>query len=340
MEFNIVPRYSENKYYMENRIIEDIRTTFGLNEPPFNEMDDDLLLLAFIPTCQHTKISPTTLNRLKKKYGSCVHQTLEFYGDRVFYAVISSILYEIFGLENNQKVLTQITNYLASNRFLTDLMLNKEACNLVRYSKYTIKEHPKVHNICADSFEALIGTLFIYLKDRDLNYVETIKRWVVKNTHLPFFLNKYLRSIQDTSAVYTIPDKERLIRNIKERQNDELSYLESLKKDLDPEEYQVFREEMENNLHASIEDFASRSLIINHDDSLSTIYRSLKWEYQDPIYSPDTETYHVVGFPNGKEKIIGTGLNEKEAESDALQYLIQMGYIILTKPINTYFTIA
>lgn len=58
------------------KIIFGIRSKFNLN--------DDLLLIAFTPKC----IAP------KNKYGICDHQSLEFYGDKIFYSLIMSLLYD------------------------------------------------------------------------------------------------------------------------------------------------------------------------------------------------------------------------------------------------------
>src|SRR5438552_486181 len=132
-------RYIYTAKISELDLIKQIRSLFGLNESPFDTLDNDFILLAFIPACisNNYNLNQATLVRLKKKYGVCDHQMLEFYGDRVFYDVLAIILYDLFGLNNTPSFLTALNNYLASNRLLADLMLNKDACKYVRSLNYT-----------------------------------------------------------------------------------------------------------------------------------------------------------------------------------------------------------
>jgi len=57
-------------------IIRMIRDIFGLNEYPFDGMDNDIIFLAFMPKCYG---ADDLKEKLKGKYGTCDHQTLEFY---------------------------------------------------------------------------------------------------------------------------------------------------------------------------------------------------------------------------------------------------------------------
>ena len=319
----------------DKQIITNIRKTFGLDQPPFNNIDDDLLMLAFIPTCntRNQYLSKETSNRIKSNYRTCSHQSLEFYGDRVLYAVISSIIFELFGLDNTPEFLTKIVNYLTNNRTLTDLMMNKNACEYVRGPNYTIRQTSKgFHNICADSLEGLIGALFIYLDSNNMDHIRPIKDWLLKNTELAFYLRHYLSDIgRNTNNIYTLPDKQSLIAQVEEARRKDLEDLESLREDLDPQTYQGLYDILSRDVVPTIEEFATKIIIVDPQSSLPDIYRNLGWRYKAPSFFPITETYVMYGLPNGKEKIIGSGLTPDEAVINTRQYLVMMGYIINMK---------
>lgn len=103
---------------------------------------------------------------------------------------------------------------LTKNRLLTDLMINKNACNLVRSNfNYRIGVRKgQFHNICADSFEALIGAIFVHLKTRRLDYMLYIKNWLLKNTELPFVLKKHLNDMgYENKTVYIVNNRKYLL---------------------------------------------------------------------------------------------------------------------------------
>ena len=99
---------------------------------------------------------------------------------------------DLFGLRTTPRFLTETTNFITGNRSLTDLMINKNACQFIRSPPFNITEAGKFHNKCADSLEALIGVLFFHLKSITYSYVFIIKDWLLKNTRLAFLLRQYL----------------------------------------------------------------------------------------------------------------------------------------------------
>jgi len=185
-----------------------VKSIFGLDKFPFEDIDDDLLLLAFTANCNYIREK----HELLAAYGTCDHESLEFYGDRVLYDVISLILYDIFGLQITPGLLTRIMSFITSNRTLTDVMLNKNACVLVRSFPYTITGH----NECADSFEALIGALFVHLVNKRLNHSEYISRWILDNTTIPGFLEEYFVIHRIPVLIYSYSDEaQTLYTNVK-----------------------------------------------------------------------------------------------------------------------------
>lgn len=268
--------------------VERVKKSFGLNVPPFSSIDSELLLLAFTASCSF--LSPPFKRDLISHFGVCNFQSLEFYGDRVLYDVTSLILYDTFGLEATPSFLTQVTSFLTNNRSLTDIMINKNACSLVRSPPYMIKEGRKFHNLCADSFEALVGALFIHLINLNLDHSLYITSWILRNTSLPAFLYEYLADKGINALVYSPVTKEEL--ESREGKGEKNS-----------------------------------SLLTYTNKPLSQIYAELGWKYSPPI-KEKKGVYLLYGEPNGEEKVIAEGKTSKEAEKRGLQYLIDMGYII------------
>ncbi|CAN5578789.1 hypothetical protein BH23THE1_BH23THE1_32530 [soil metagenome] len=320
--------------------IDAIRRSFGLNVPPFDSIDDDLILMAFTPRCSiDSRISRTTSNRWKDKFGICGHQSLEFYGDRILYDVVASIIYDLFGLSNTPGFLSKLMNHLTSNRVLTDIMLNKDACKLLRTHNYVILgTRDRFHNSCADSLEALIGVLFVHFKSHNVDHVSYIREWLLKNTTFPFFLQEYLTQVgTNTAAIYTIPDKEELIKQLAQNKLNLLSSLENIRSDIGDELYFNLREMFQTD-PVDLNEFASRSIIVDPNTQLNQIYQMLGWNYERPKYYPEYESYLIMGYPNSRIKTIGVGNTEEGAEEDARNYLLLMGYIINMKYIPRYFT--
>lgn len=315
----------------EDEIIKDVRKKLSFDKPPFSTIDNDLILLAFIPFCQaNSYVSKQTRDRLMKKFRICDHQSLEFYGDSILYAVIADILYSLFELNNSPAFLTQIKQYFTNNRFLTDIMLEKEVCSNIRSINYTIHDTKTgFHNRCADSFEAVIGIMYIHLRDNNVDPIKIIKEWILHNTNIPFHLNKYLNQMGiNNNFVFTQIDKNELISKLNNKTDQLIENLEAM----DPEDdlYQNLLEAIELQHTKTLDDFASRTIIVSQDDKLQTIYRKLGWKYHIGFNS-ELNLFEIVGYPNNTPKIIGVGETVEETLNDALEYLILTGHIVLMK---------
>nr|WIL04707.1 ribonuclease III [Cedratvirus duvanny] len=321
----------------EKQVIREIRESFGLNQYPFTDMDDNLILLAFTPTCGGNIISRNTQKIIQNTYGTCNFQTLEFYGDRILYDVFTGIFYGMFGLTNTPQFLTNLMSYMTKNRTLTDIMLNKGACKYLRSRTYTIREDRSFHNICADAFEALIGALYVHLNQTGLNHVTYITEWLLKNTEVSFLLRQYLNSVgMDNTLVYNAVDRESLINKINSYREEDLQRLEKLRPELGEELYFSILNALEEEL-VSEEDFAPFSVIVDVNEPLYSVYDKLEWTYSAPEYDDTFGRYFVYGYPGGKEKIIGVGETPEEAIEDTRNYLLHMGYIVNMKNPKRYF---
>ena len=285
----------------DNKIISEIRDKFNLDEDPFNSIDDQLLLLAFTPYCK-------TINN---KYGICDHQSLEFYGDKIFYSVIMSLLYDFFGLKQTPQFYNDLTSQLTNNRILTDLMINKSACELVRSDNYTInKTQKKFHNKCADSLEALFGVMYVNFRTKRVDYTGIIKHWLLKNTKFPFIIKKFLnnKGYKDI-PVYVVNDRKKLM-------DEWIKY----------PEHKIDLKEL---------DFAYSGIIFNSTDSIEHIFKLLNWDY-NPIF--DGTTYKIYGKPNGIDQIIGIGNTIENTIKNSIFLMQKRGFIVPMQNIETPFS--
>lgn len=314
----------------DDDIIYLIRNVFGFTEYPYEDMDSDMILLAFTPKCQFNLESSS---RLKDKYGTCDHQILELYGDRILYGVIANILYELFGLTMTPHFYTTLNSILTKNRFLTDIMIDKQACELVRSQQYVIKEGLKFHNQCADSFEALIGAIFIHLKTKRVDYMTQIKNWLLKNTGLPYVLKQYLNENGfSEKIVYVVNDRETLRRNWIKGYELLKSELVNQRSSINNETYQYLINAYSTLQNVTIDDFSFTGIIINDNTFLSKIFEYLQWPYSGPILTDNG--YIIEGIPNGISTVIGTGESADEAIDSAGNYLLLRGYIVPMKTIS------
>lgn len=301
MSLSIVP--SEKS---DDDIIKEIREKFKLNIKPFDKMDDDLILLAFIPTCKTGEINI--------KYGVCNHQSLEFFGDKVYGSIITSLLYELFRLKQSAHFYTQLFSEFAKNILLTDLMINHQGCKLVRDEPFTINmkvKKKKFHNVCADSFEALLGAMYVYLEDENQNSIELIKYWLFRYTKLPYIIKKnfHRKGLTDI-PIYVINDQEALEKN-----------WTTVGMNIKNKNYQL--------------SFSDKGIIVYHHTPIEIIFKLLNWKYN--IVNEDGEI-RVVIYPDEIEMIIGSGLNIYQAFERTKSYLKSRGYIVDMQSVTTLFS--
>lgn len=313
--------------FSEVELVNQIRSTFNLTEAPFDNIDDALLLLAFIPQCKFPNkyVVPGTPQRLKAAYQTCDNQSLEFYGDRILYAVVASYVYEVFGLDNSKDFLTQLVSSLTNNRFLTDLMLNKNACGFIRSVSYEIRDQKEFNKLCANAFEALIGAFFIHFQSQRLDIISTIKNWLLKNTDLPMFLASYLISIgSHLEGVYKINDRKALFEeNLKD-------WEEKLSTSPLPDLY--FRA----NPRPELSDFPNKSIIVTERTPVDQIFNQLGWKYALQ-YDNEMGTFIIYGGSRGDMEI-GAGASKEIATMLAKDFLLSRGYITFLEEPDRYFT--
>lgn len=307
-------------------IISNIRKIFGLEYDPYLSIDNDLLLIAFTPKCKTRQIN--------SKYKTCNHQSLEFYGDKAFYSVVASLLYDIFGLNATPGFLTNLNSRLTKNMLFFDLMRDKNACILVRGKKYNvgIKSNGRFHNECADTFEAIIGVLFIHLNNLGLDFISYIKTWLFKNTGFAFALKTILdeMDIKD-KLIYFINDRIKLKSHWISHYTKLINDLNEMKSSISPEIYLATLNNYNNALNISEDNFSNSAVIIERYTPIDDIFYFLNWNYNGPILENDT--YVLTAGPNGITYLVSNGKTPQETIQEALNYLKSMGYIVYNRKI-------
>jgi hypothetical protein len=124
-----------------------------------------------------TREGKILIDIVDKKYGiglgSPDYESLEFYGDVVLTMLIVDKIKYRYGLDVTPYILTELKKRMVENSALTQFAKELDVC----YSVFNIpinKDLPK-HNICSDTFESIIGILYIQYGMTNLN---SIKKWL------------------------------------------------------------------------------------------------------------------------------------------------------------------
>lgn len=318
-------------------IVNKIRETFGLDEYPFSEMEDDILLLAFTPICQEDSIEYPIFTQ---KYRTCDHQTLEFYGDRILYGIIADIMYDFFEFTMTPQFYTSLNILITGNRLLTDLMMEKGGCELVRSKRYYIEERGKTfHNPCADTLEALIGAMYSHFRSKKTPYNSHIKNWLLKNTVLPYVLRSYLNDFGFTNKqVYVVNNRIKLMKEwIKDRTKVKENIIAN-KRYLSETNFINTLDRLDKDLKVTEQDFAFTGFIVDPTTSIIEIFSYLKWDYEGPMWNRIDGTFYIEGSPNGIRNTIGIGRDKQNAVASTISFLFGRGYIVPMQKVDLYYT--
>lgn len=273
-----------------DKIIEDIRYYLDLNRSPYSNIDGDLLLLAFTPVCD---VETQTL--LEKRYSRCNHDTLKIIGDKICIGTFTDILYEYVQLSADSGLYTKLMNTLMDSKTLTNIMTDREVCNLIRSPSYRTDKFP---NYCSDSLKALVGAMFIHFSDHQMDFMELIKHWFLRSTALPFKIHKLFNSLHYKSRipVYFYNDKEGIVSELPSTMTEN--------------------------------DIADKCIILNTLPTISDIYTLLNWYYQGPLLNH--HIYIIEGEPNGQRRSIGEGITHQIAINNAINFLKLGRYIYIS----------
>lgn len=174
----------------DQEIIHQIRQKFNLVNGPLSDIDDEFLLLAFIPK-NLRNIESVSKKKIVDKYETTNHQTLEFYGDRILYGLVSHFFIERFRLRISAHRASELSSFITSNQNLTRLMERLDACKLVRMGGNFVMTN-KNHNPCVDSLEALVGAVYVYSYEWDIPY-ERVYEWFLDTFKVDAMINWFER---------------------------------------------------------------------------------------------------------------------------------------------------
>ena len=109
---------------------------------------------------KHSLIHPSVLKKYKKKSKIYEFERLEFLGDRVLGLCIASLIFKKF-IEYNEGNLSKKFSFLVQRDFLYKVALEM---NLEKYFEFSQQKKSNVRlskSIIADSFESLIGAIYV-----------------------------------------------------------------------------------------------------------------------------------------------------------------------------------
>lgn len=155
-----------------------IRKSLNLYDGWWNDLNDDLLTLAFIPKNSTIELP----DYIYKKYGFRNYELLEFFGDSVLEVIVSMIVFKelTIGQTNvNQDKLKFFRREMVRNSTLYCHGIRKNICEFLKKDNITIKE-------CADVLEAIIGILYYYLYYlKNIDYaISILYDWYVHNFYI------------------------------------------------------------------------------------------------------------------------------------------------------------
>lgn len=147
----------------------------------FPDIDRDLIALAcrtdrHIPFAYGSsafshKIEQNLIKRYSILKPNQNYQALEFYGDKVLYMAMVDTLSTLLGLNTTPGELTELVKQTTRNNFLTSLSKKLGVCELFPVDQAKLR----LHNVCSDSTESVIGAVYFQYKTPALG---TIFEWI------------------------------------------------------------------------------------------------------------------------------------------------------------------
>lgn len=204
-----------NKYYKTKRgdrevIIKEFREKTHLNEPPFDQIDDDLIFLILVNQCNFSpksrspsrytrtpNLGETQKNNLYSKFGTCDSQTLEFYGDKMLGLCVSSLLMRSVFLTKTPNFLTQAMSDAVKNRTLIDIIDYMDVCVYTRKGNFKVEDYDGTfkHNACSDMFESIVGAIYYHFYIVNPGFYDPCDicdLWISQYTPIPSIIKEFI----------------------------------------------------------------------------------------------------------------------------------------------------
>jgi len=164
----------------------------------FPSLDLDLIQLAITPSSD--KLSPEVMSRLSAKYKlkstNANYQALEFYGDSLLDLLVVDKIKHLYGLNASPGFLTSFRSNMVKNETLTFFSRELDICSNI----FGIPDNRKLdkHNSCSDSFEAIIGALYLQY---GMPGFTRIKNWLFTLPPIQkYFDEEALKQFEDRQA--------------------------------------------------------------------------------------------------------------------------------------------
>ena len=146
-------------------------------------IDLDLLDLAFSQSL--TSLGKNIKDQYREKFGITSYQSLEFLGDGVLEVLLKYLLYQRMH-QQGPSAMTNALWHLRSNNFF-NCLAKDVICGYVRTKTQTVNV-----KTCADVFEALFGSLFIYLIDEGYDAFSILYHWLLDFWQVEKYLDDYI----------------------------------------------------------------------------------------------------------------------------------------------------
>ena len=155
-----------------------------------------LLNLEFLPQdLVYLALNNRLPDKVKKifetKYFTNSYQTLEFYGDKFLSVIIILLLYRIYGLNISPSQSTKLYESFSSNISILDQTISIGYCQeLVKSIRCKWEKPLDKHNICTDSFEAIIGAIAFYYISKNIPVIENLYNWYINLDFIKKYINE------------------------------------------------------------------------------------------------------------------------------------------------------
>lgn len=155
-----------------------------------------LLKIEFLPQdLVYLALNKKLPNKVKqifeKKYFTNSYETLEFYGDKFLSVIIILLLFRIYGLNITPSESTRLYETFSSNANILEQTISIGYCQeLVTSLRCKWEEQLTKHNICTDSFEAIIGAIGFYYLYKNIPMIENLYNWYINLDFIKNYISR------------------------------------------------------------------------------------------------------------------------------------------------------
>lgn len=179
---------------LEERVIE-IRERLNLNIYPWDDIPNDIILLAFVSPSGYRKLLPAIRDELMDKYHLKNYDFFEFIGDRILSVIAINIMLDHIGhnaLIDNfyQRRMTLLYQEITKNSTLYCIMKTKSLCSLI------IRDNNSSEKVCADVLEAILGGIYYYknIIKGELDILWKLTTWYSDTFNIAYIIDSIIKN--------------------------------------------------------------------------------------------------------------------------------------------------